>query len=169
MLVQLKFRGKAREAYVNLNDEEMKDYEAVKKAVLRSTLLSPDVYREGFCGVKRQSGLTYLEMACDCGLKFDQWMKSENVETIEEMRNVVLMEHFMDQVSPAIKYELISLGVRDIMEARRRAGNYCQAHGIKWMIPQVGRNHASTGETADPLSKLTSDLHTNLDLQNLIT
>ena len=127
------------------------------------------MYRERFRGVEKRSGLTYLEMACDCGLKFDRWMKSENVETIEEMRNVVLMEHFMDQVSPAIKYELISLGVRDIMEAGRRADNYCQAHGIKWMIPQVGRNHASTGETADPLSKLTSDLHTNLDLQNLIT
>ena len=117
LLVQLKFRGKAREAYVNLNDEEMKDYETVKEAVLTSTLLSPDVYRERFRGGKKWSGLKYLEMARDCGLKFDRWMKSENVETIEEMRNVVIMEHFMNHVSPAIKYELISLGVRDIMEA----------------------------------------------------
>ena len=130
LLVQSKFTGKAREAYVSLGDEEVGDYESVKEAVLRSTLLSPRVYRERFRNTKKHPGSTYLEMARECGLKFDRWMKSEDVKTMEDMRETILLEHFMDQVHPDIKYELISHGVKDIMEAGRRADSYCEAHGV---------------------------------------
>ena len=130
LLVQSKFKGKAREAYVNLTDMEIKDYETIKEAVLRSTLLSSRVYRERFRNTRKRPGSTYLEMARECGLKFDRWMKSEEAETAEEIKGVILLEHFMDQIHPDIKYELISHGVKDIMEAGRRADSYCEAKGI---------------------------------------
>ena len=130
LLVQSKFKGKAREAYVGLSDQEAGDYESVKEAVLKSTRLSPGVYRERFRNVKRRPGDTYLEMARECCLKLDRWMKAEDVDTMEEMREVFLMEHFMDQLPPNLKYELISHEVKDVMEAGRRADNYCEAHGL---------------------------------------
>ncbi len=52
LLVQSKFEGMAREVYVNLSERDARDYEAVKEAVLGSTLLCPSVYREKFCDHK---------------------------------------------------------------------------------------------------------------------
>lgn len=130
LLIQSKFKGKAREAYVSLSDDEGGDYECIKEAVLKSTRLSPGVYRERFRNVKKRPGDTYLEMARDCCLKMDRWMKAENVNTREEMREVFLLEHFMHQVPPNLRYELISHEVKDVMEAGRRADNYCEALGL---------------------------------------
>lgn len=139
LLVQSKFKGKAREAYVSLNDEEAGDYESIKEAVLKSTRLSPGVYRERFRNVKKRPGDTYLEMARECCLKMDRWMKAEEANSIEEMREVFLMEHFMDQLPPNIKYELISHKVKDVMEAGRKADSYCEAHGLSRGEYQGGR------------------------------
>lgn len=95
LLIQLKFKGKAREAYVSLSDQKAGDYELVKEAVLKSTRLSPGVYRERFRRVKKCPGETYLEMARECCLKIDRWMKAEKVNTVKEMRKVFLMEQFV--------------------------------------------------------------------------
>lgn len=68
LLILSKFKRKAREAYVTLNDEEARDYEIVKEAVLKSARLNPGVYREGCRNVKKDPGSTYLEMARECCL-----------------------------------------------------------------------------------------------------
>ena len=60
----------------------------------------------------------------------DRWMKAEGARTYKEMREVFLMEHFMDQLPPILKYELISYEVRDVMETGRKADNYCDAHEL---------------------------------------
>ena len=57
-------------------------------------------------------------------------MKAEGARTYKEMREVFLMEHFMDQLPPILKYELISYEVRDVMETGRKADNYCDAHEL---------------------------------------
>ncbi|MPC91048.1 hypothetical protein E2C01_086061 [Portunus trituberculatus] len=88
------------------------------------------MYRKRFRNTKKRPGSTYLEMARECGLKFDRWMKLEDVKTMEGMREVILLEHFMEQVHPDLKFELISHGVDDIMEAGRRADCYCEALGF---------------------------------------
>lgn len=49
---------------------------------------------------------------------------------MNEMREVFLMEHFMHQLPPNLKYELISHEVKDVTEAERRADSYCEAHGL---------------------------------------
>ena len=152
LLVLSKFKGKAREAYVSLSDHEAGDYDSIKDAVLRSTRLSPDVYRERFRNIKKRPDETYLEMARECCLKMDRWMKAEEVSTVDEMREVFLMEHFMDQMPPNLKYELISHEARDVMEAGRRADSYIEAHGWsknefqggrKIFFNKSGNNHGS--------------------------
>ncbi|KAK3893004.1 hypothetical protein Pcinc_003183 [Petrolisthes cinctipes] len=125
-----KFKGKSREAYVGLSDQETGDYESINEAVLKSTRLSPGVYREKFRNVKKRPGDTYLEMARECCLKMDRWMKAEEVNTIEDLREVFLMEHFMYQLPPNLKYELISHEVKGLMEAGCRADSYCEAHRL---------------------------------------
>lgn len=139
LLVQSKFKGKAREAYVSLSDQEAGNYEMIQEAVLKSTRLSPGVYRERFRNVKKRPGSTYLEMARECCLKLDRWMKAEGVKTVDEMREVFLMEHFLDQTPPNLKYELISHSVKDVMEAGRKADSYVEAHGLSKSEFQGGK------------------------------
>lgn len=55
-------------------------------------------------------------------------MKLEQIDTMEGMREVFLIEHFMDQLPP--NYELIAHEVKDVMEAGRKADSYCESHGL---------------------------------------
>ncbi len=132
LLVQSKFEGKARVAYVNLS-EEASDYEVVMEAVLGSTRQSPGVYREKFRRITIRLGVTYLGLAREVDLKLDRWLKattSEKPTTSEEIKAVMQMEQFMSQLPLSLKYELVSHNVKDVMEAGRRADNYCAIHGL---------------------------------------
>ncbi len=95
LLVQSKFEGMAREVYVNLSEREASDYEAVKEAVLGSTLLCPSVYRERFRRTTKRPGDTNLGMAQEVGLKPDRWLKAEGATRAEEIKAVMRMEQFM--------------------------------------------------------------------------
>lgn len=68
ILVQSKFKGKAREAYACLSMEECTDYKAVIEAVLKTVEMDPEVYRRRFRDMKKVSGQTHLEMARLCGM-----------------------------------------------------------------------------------------------------
>ena len=96
----------------------------IKEAVLGSIRLNPGVYGERFRNVKKRLGNSYLEMARD------RWMKAEGAYTYEEMREVFLMEHFMGQLAPNLKHDLIFHEVRDVIKAGRKADDYCEAHGL---------------------------------------
>ncbi len=71
-------------------------------------------------------------------------MKAKEVTTAEEMKGVLLMEQFMDQVHPSLKYELISHNVKDVMEAGCRADSYCEAHGLSRGEHHGGESHSPT-------------------------
>ena len=77
MLVQIKMKSKAREAYVCLDIGESTDYDVVKEAVLRTAELDPEVYRRKFRDIRKLPKMTYLEMARQCSIKFEKWLKSK--------------------------------------------------------------------------------------------
>ncbi|XP_063875048.1 uncharacterized protein LOC135108203 [Scylla paramamosain] len=124
IIVQSKFEGRARAVYVNLSEQEARDYEVVKEAVLGSTLLCPDVYRERFRRTTKRPGDTYLGMAREVILKLDRWLKAEEATTLEEVKGVIQMEQFMSQMPLSVRCELASHDVKDVMEAGRRADKY---------------------------------------------
>ena len=78
MLVQSRFKGKAREAYACLSMEESVDYEVVKEAVLKTVEMDPEVYRRRFRDIKKINGQTHLEMARECKMKFDSGLFLEH-------------------------------------------------------------------------------------------
>lgn len=63
LLVQTKFKGKARESYACLDLVESVDYEVVKETVLSNIQLDPEVYRQRFRGLKKVFEQTHLELA----------------------------------------------------------------------------------------------------------
>ena len=78
-LVQIKLKGKAREAYACLDLAELTDYDVVKEAVLRTTELDPEVYRRKFRDIKKLPNMTYLEIGRNCSIKFEKWLKSKSI------------------------------------------------------------------------------------------
>ncbi|KAG7156162.1 putative SCAN domain-containing protein-like 5 [Homarus americanus] len=102
ILVQSKFKGKAIEAYVCLSMSESVDYETVKEAVLKTVEMDPEVFRRRFRDIKKISEQTHLEVARECRMRFDRWCKSEEVKTVDDIRQLVLLEHFKSLVHPEI-------------------------------------------------------------------
>ncbi len=103
------------------------------EAVLGSTRQSPGVYQEKFRRITKRLGVTYLGLAREVDLKLDLWLKattSEKPTTSEEIKAIMRMEQFMSQFPLSLKYELASHNVKDVMEAGRRADNYCAIHGL---------------------------------------
>ncbi|KAK3886585.1 hypothetical protein Pcinc_009233 [Petrolisthes cinctipes] len=129
LLVQTKLRGKAREAVASLNVEECREYWVVKEAVLQTAIVDPEVYRRRFRDVKMLPNQTHLEMARECILKYGKWKKAECVRRIEEVDQMVMMEQFMNNLKPEMKYEIVRLDIKDILEAGRKADQLKTVHG----------------------------------------
>ncbi|XP_063841016.1 uncharacterized protein LOC135089382 [Scylla paramamosain] len=125
------------------NDEESVG-EVVKEAVLGSTLLCPDVYRERFRRTTKRPGDTYLGMAREVILKLDRWLKAEEATTLEEVKGVIQMEQFMSQMPLSVRCELASHDVKDVMEAGRRADKYCAVRGMNGDEHHKGRKPFSS-------------------------
>ena len=49
----------------------------VKEAVLRTAELDPEVYRRKFRDIRKLPKMTYLEMARQCSIKCEKWLKSK--------------------------------------------------------------------------------------------
>ncbi|XP_042204156.1 uncharacterized protein LOC121853846 [Homarus americanus] len=107
---------------------ESVDYETVKEAVLKTVEMDPGVYRRRFRDIRKMCGQTHLEVARECRMRFDRWCKSEEVKTVDDIRQLVLLEHFKNLVHPEIKYEISKNRVKNLMDAARLADQLAVVH-----------------------------------------
>ena len=98
LLVQIKLKGRARESHNGLTVEECRDYALVKETVLSTVRVDPEVYRQKFREARKSYNGTYLEMARECTITLEKWLKSENIRSMEDMKQVILLEHFKNNV-----------------------------------------------------------------------
>ncbi|XP_045608548.2 trichohyalin-like [Procambarus clarkii] len=120
-LVQSRLTGEAREAYNMLDLEECAVYDMIKKAVLQSYRLTPKVYRKCFRECTRASGRSYAETARDMERRFLRWLKAEEVETMEELKQLMVMERFMSMLHPELRVRIKEAGIRELKAAADRA------------------------------------------------
>ena len=130
LLVQIKLKGKAREAYACLDLAESTDYDVVKEAVLRTAELDPEVYRRKFRDIKKLPNMTYLEMARNCSIKFEKWLKSKSIQTIEQLKQLILLEHFYNQLYGNMKYEISKENIDNVLDAGRKADQLSEAYAM---------------------------------------
>lgn len=50
---------------------------------------------------------TYLELARECAMKADWWIKAADVKSKEELFQLVVMEHFRGNLPSDMQYEVI--------------------------------------------------------------
>ena len=90
-------KGKARDAYARLPDDEADDYEAVKTAILARFQLTSEVYRKKFREAKKEKGESSKEYLNRIELLLMRWVSlSEREGKSEDLRQLVLLERFVE-------------------------------------------------------------------------
>ncbi|XP_069161186.1 trichohyalin-like [Procambarus clarkii] len=153
-LVQGRLTGEARQAFTMLDFQECTNYDAVKRAVLRSFKLTPECYRKRFRECTRLPGKSYAETARDMERKFLKWMDSEEAESAEEIKELMVMEKFMSVLSPEIRMRVKEADIKDLRAAADRADMLEEA--LRPRREGQNRPHAYVGNyttTSTPLLK----------------
>ncbi|XP_069190903.1 trichohyalin-like [Procambarus clarkii] len=169
VLVQSRLTGEAREAYYMLDVKECAIYNTIKKAVLHSYRLTPEVYRRCFRECARASGRSYAETARDMERRFLRWLKAEEVETMEELKQLILMEKFMSMLHLELKVRVREAGIKDLKAAEERADMLEEALHLRKKgpprhssYPRFGGNFKRSGEGGtggdSPKSSLPSEV-----------
>ena len=122
-------KGKARELYSGMKEEEQREYDTIKSTLFNGFHLTDDDYRMKFRQIKKEPKETYKEMIVRMEKYLDKWFSLAGAEeSVENMKNVVLMEQALDtlptelaihvkQHKPSSTDDLIEL-VKDYERAR---------------------------------------------------
>ena len=94
LLLQCKLVGKAQEVCASLSIEDSLDYKVLKKTVLQAYELVPEAYRQKFRNSEKTANQTYVEFVRDKSVLFDKWCHACNVNTVAELRELILLEEF---------------------------------------------------------------------------
>ena len=82
-------------------------YRLVKAAILKNYDLMPEAYRQRFRSHWKADGQSYLEFIKDKGEQFDKWWSSKNtIEECDKLKQLILMEEFMNCVPDEVKVYL---------------------------------------------------------------
>ncbi|XP_070567216.1 uncharacterized protein [Ptychodera flava] len=128
ILLQSVLTGKAQEVFSSLSDEQSENYEVVKKAMFAYELV-PEAYRQKFRNLQRQTGQTFVEFAREKEIVFDKWYRSLQAgKELYTLREVILIEEFMNSIPSAIKTHLDEHKVRDLKCAAAIAEDYELTH-----------------------------------------
>ena len=77
-------------------------YSCVKAAVLKSYELVPEAYRQRFRFWKKYDKQSHLEFARDLTTNFNRWCNASEVETFEDLCDLMILEQFKNSVPPHV-------------------------------------------------------------------
>lgn len=133
VLLQSVLRGKAQQVYSALTMEESRNYEEVKRAVLRSYELVPEAYQLKFWSWRKPWNHTYLEFAHEMQMFWDRWCASKGVsENFEKLRQMMLMEQFKNCVPENMKSYLDEMETENLYATAKLADEYALMHKAKF-------------------------------------
>ena len=124
-LLQSVLVGKAAEVYSALSVADSSDYDKVKTAILKAYELVPEAYRQKFRSYKKYDNQTFVEFARDKEDLFDQWLRSQKINSVfENLRQLILLEEFKQSVGETLRVHLDEKGVKTLTEAAIMSDTY---------------------------------------------
>ena len=124
LLAQTAFSGKSLNTYLSLDDEVRKDYKKMKEEVLKAYEVTPEHYRSKFRAARRGPGQLYAEFAHMLERNLTKWWRAVEANTMEKMKQTVLLEQFLQGVEPDVKLYLCKQRVRTVAEASSMAQDF---------------------------------------------
>ena len=153
LIAQNAFKGKALEAFSVLDDEQARDYDQIKQAVLRAYEITSEAHRQKFRSLKKEESETYAEFIAKKSNMFDRWVRSEKADSKEEIREIIVMEEIKNHMPLGLKMLLSDQKVSSLAVAGETADNYVLAHkDNRYSHGSVNHNnafHKSAGRNHD--------------------
>ncbi|XP_068235754.1 uncharacterized protein [Palaemon carinicauda] len=128
VLVQSAFSGKAQVVYAALSAEDSGDYDIVKKMVLNAYQLIPEAYRQKFRSWRKMFNQTFVEWAGQKAVKLDEWLAAEEASTFAELRELVLLEDFKNNIPKDVRIHIEEFNIDNVNEAARAADRFVLSH-----------------------------------------
>lgn len=117
--------GRAQDVYASLSVDQSSCYDTVKCAILRAYELVPEAYRQWFRNFRKKDHQTYVELAREKERLFDRWCASLKVDSLELLRQVVLIEEFKNCVPEVVATYLNKHKVKTLEEAAVLSDELC--------------------------------------------
>ena len=119
--------GKAQQAYAALPSDEAGDYYQLKTVILKRYNISEETYRQRFRAVTKRREESFRETMVRLQDLQRKWMKDH--KTVEEMSEVIVMEQFLNTLSPEMQVWIRERRLKSTLEAGELADQYTQARG----------------------------------------
>ena len=93
--------GRAQQAYAALSAEDAGSYKALKEAILARYDISEETYRQRFRTTTKKNGESHREMVVRLRDLQVKWTKG--CKSLEELRDIVVMEQFLNTLPPDVR------------------------------------------------------------------
>lgn len=117
-ILQGRLRGKAQDIFINMPDDECFEYDKVRECILRAYEITPEAHRQVYRNLRPTHNQPLTEFVNDQIRLFDRWIRSAKAETYEALRNLILMEHFINMMP-----ENVSQYIRGRIELNSKIGD----------------------------------------------
>lgn len=109
-LVQTALKGRARSVLSSFADSEVILYEVLKQRVLTLYHAVPEAYRQKFRGSKKGKTQSFLEFSQEKKESFDRWCRAEEIKTLNQLQELILVEEFKSSVPEKVRVYLNERG-----------------------------------------------------------
>ncbi len=137
LLLQSNFVGKAQEVSAALPIEQALDYDVVKAAVLRAYELVPEAYRQKFRSHVKAASQTFVEFSSEKKALFDKWCFSSGISTLDQLRELILLEDFKACVPENVVVYLNEQKIHVLTNAAIAADEFVLTHRSVFSVPRV--------------------------------
>ena len=117
--------GKAQQAYAALTPDDAKDYDVVRRAILRRYSINEETYRQRFRGLKPKEEESPQELMTRLEDLASRWTK--DAMTREEVVDLLVREQFLSVLPHDVRVAVMERQPKDCSEASQFAENYLQA------------------------------------------
>ncbi|KAK0151950.1 hypothetical protein N1851_006690 [Merluccius polli] len=128
LLLQCVFTGKAQEVFSALSMDQAKQYDVVRDSILHAYELVPEAYRQKFRNARKLEQRTFVEFAREKERLFDRWCTAQNVQTRDDLRQLILLEDFKNCLPEAVAVYLNEQEVQNLDKAAVLADRFVLTH-----------------------------------------
>ena len=86
--------------------------------------LTAEYYKAKLRSLVKESNVTYTEFSYTVSKFANRWIKACDINTFNELKELLILEQFLNSIDPKIKQYLLERDVTDLKNASKLAENY---------------------------------------------